>query len=190
MFTDGLHKALCRGQAHETLCDANGLETILSEQTGCIDTYTILIHFFRETRGERTRHSEGVLGILLIRSHDCHRIGGEGYWVNVSMGEGYWVNVSMGEGYRIRFLSMRRGDGGVGFAEGDSVPPLGESNTDGKDHKTGCSRGCHSDGNRTVRGGRVGSCRGQCRCIDLLCLWRGGGSRSESENSGGANHGS
>lgn len=59
MFTDGLHKAFGRGQAHETLCDANGLETILSEQTGGIDTYTIMIHFFRETRRERTRHSEG-----------------------------------------------------------------------------------------------------------------------------------
>ena len=61
MFTDGLHKALCRDETHKTLGHTNGLKTILSEQTGCIDTYTILIHFFRETRGERTRHSDGVL---------------------------------------------------------------------------------------------------------------------------------
>ena len=57
MFTDGLHKALGRDETHKTFYDANGLETILSEQTGRIDTYTILIHFFRETKREGTRHS-------------------------------------------------------------------------------------------------------------------------------------
>ena len=57
MFTDGLHKAFGRDETHKTFYDANGLETILSEQTGCIDTYTILIHFFRKTKRERTRHS-------------------------------------------------------------------------------------------------------------------------------------
>lgn len=59
MFTNRLHKAFGRDETHKTFYDANGLETILSEQTGRIDTYTILIHFFRETRRERTRHSEG-----------------------------------------------------------------------------------------------------------------------------------
>ena len=57
MLTDGLHKAFGRGETYKALGDANGLETILSEQTGRIDTYTILIHFFRITEIERTRHS-------------------------------------------------------------------------------------------------------------------------------------
>lgn len=57
VFTNRLHKAFGRGQAHKALGDANGLETILSEQTGRIDTYTILIHFFRETKREGTIHS-------------------------------------------------------------------------------------------------------------------------------------
>lgn len=67
MFTNGLHKAFGRGQAHETLCDAHGLETILSEQTGGIDTYTVLIHFFRETMLERTRHSRALRGSSTYR---------------------------------------------------------------------------------------------------------------------------
>jgi hypothetical protein len=62
MFTDGLHKAFGRDETHKALGDANGLKTILSEQTGRIDTYTILIHFFRKTKRERTRH----VGILPI----------------------------------------------------------------------------------------------------------------------------
>ena len=56
MFTNGLHKTLGRCQAHKTLCDANRLKTIMSEQAGCIDTYTVLIHFFRKTVCERTGH--------------------------------------------------------------------------------------------------------------------------------------
>ena len=57
MFTNGLHKAFGRDETHKALYDADGLETILLEQTGCIDTYTILIHFFRKTKREGTRHS-------------------------------------------------------------------------------------------------------------------------------------
>jgi hypothetical protein len=56
MLTNGLHKAFGRDKAHKTLRDANGMKTILSEQTGHIDTYTILIHFFRMTEIERTGH--------------------------------------------------------------------------------------------------------------------------------------
>ena len=56
MFTDGLHKTLCRNETHKTFDDANGLEAILSEKTGRIDTYTVLVHFFRKTMRERTRH--------------------------------------------------------------------------------------------------------------------------------------
>jgi hypothetical protein len=57
MFTNGLHKALGGDETHKTLYDANGLETIMSEQAGYIDTYTILIYFFRKTYMERARHS-------------------------------------------------------------------------------------------------------------------------------------
>ena len=57
MLTNRLHKALGRDETHRALGDANGLETILSEQTGCIDTYARLIHFFRMTEIERTGHS-------------------------------------------------------------------------------------------------------------------------------------
>ena len=53
MLTNGLHKAFGRDKAYRTLRDANGLESILSEQTGGIDTYTRLIHFFRKTFVER-----------------------------------------------------------------------------------------------------------------------------------------
>jgi hypothetical protein len=71
MFTNGLHKTLGRCQAHKTLCDANRLKTIMSEQAGCIDTYTVLIHFFRKTVCERTGHEmrSGGERILLIRAH-------------------------------------------------------------------------------------------------------------------------
>jgi hypothetical protein len=62
MLTNRLHKALGRDETHKALGDANGLKTILSEQTGCIDTYARLIHFFRMTEIERTGH----VGILPI----------------------------------------------------------------------------------------------------------------------------
>jgi hypothetical protein len=62
MLTNGLHKALDRDETHKALGDANGWKTILSEQTGRIDTYTILIHFFRMTEIERTGHW-GILSI-------------------------------------------------------------------------------------------------------------------------------
>jgi hypothetical protein len=62
MLTNGLHKALGRDETHKALRDANGWKTILSEQTGRIDTYTILIHFFRMTEIERTGHG-GILPI-------------------------------------------------------------------------------------------------------------------------------
>jgi len=52
MLTNGLHKAFGRDKTHRALRDANGLESILSEQTGGIDTYTRLIHFFRMTKIE------------------------------------------------------------------------------------------------------------------------------------------
>jgi hypothetical protein len=69
MFTDGLHKAFGRDETHKALRDANGLKTILSEQTGRIDTYTRLIHYFRMTEIERTGH----WGILPI-DHTITRI--------------------------------------------------------------------------------------------------------------------
>lgn len=74
MFTNGLHKALGRDETHKTLRDANGMKTILSEQTGHIDTYTILIHFFRMTEIERTGHW-GILPIdhTITRTHGALR---------------------------------------------------------------------------------------------------------------------
>jgi hypothetical protein len=62
MLTNRLHKALGRDETHKALGDANGLKAILSEQTGRIDTYARLIHFFRMTEIERTGHW-GILSI-------------------------------------------------------------------------------------------------------------------------------
>ena len=62
MLTNGLHKALGRGETYKTFGNTNGWKTILSEQTGRIDTYTRLIHFFRMTEIERTGHW-GILSI-------------------------------------------------------------------------------------------------------------------------------